>query len=98
MFIFAGSFLPLIYAPLIGLSEASAAPIALAFYEPGHYRSVVDDAGFQLHHNIEALQRNPVNTAPPINSPVYDKERQTSSMSYDNAAINVNIYTHTTFK
>ena len=59
---FAGNSSPLIYASLI--SEV-AAPIALAFYEPMHCLSIMDDAGLQLHHNLEALQRNPVNTVPP---------------------------------
>ena len=40
VYIFAGSSSPLVYAPSI-VSELSAA----AFYEPGHYCSVFDDAG-----------------------------------------------------
>ena len=90
VYIFAVNFSPQIYTPMI--SEVSAAPIALAFYEPGHYRLVVDNADLQSHHYLEALKRDPVNTTLFVNTPVRDKERQTLSMSYDNSAINDNNY------
>ena len=90
-YIFAVSFSPQIYALMI--SEISAVTIALAFYEPGHYCSVFDNAGLQSHHYLQVLKRDPVNSTLLVNSPVHDKYRQTLSMSYDTSAIINNNYT-----